>query len=250
MLIYCLIVFFVLSFSGLLFLYVNLRKQRWIEFHNLQNTITLLKMQNVRNRMSSHFFFNALSGISGETHDPDLVKKDLKSLSMLLRQSIENIEQVAVTLEEELEVVEGYISLQKWRIAPPFNVEYDIPEHVNRKVLVPAMCIQIPVENAIKHGLMPLDGEKLLRIKVSSDNDGVTICVEDNGIGINNSPGRSCGKGTGLKVLIQTIYFLNTRNNQKIDLTINELKYNQESARGTCVKILIPVNYSFEIDLL
>lgn len=237
----------ILTLAGILLLYLKSRKKNWANYNKQQNIIALLKMQNIRNRMSSHFFFNALSGISGETDQPESIKKNLRNLSMLLRKSIENIEQTAITVIEELEVVKGYIDLQKWRIAEPFNIEYDIQEGTDMQHLIPAMIIQIPVENAIKHGLMPLTGEKLLRTSIGNYDGGLRITVEDNGVGIYSSFNRTLGTGTGLKVLIQTINLLNSRNLQKIEFSINDNKINSESERGTIVEIMVPTNYSFDI---
>jgi len=241
----CFIVLLLISVSGWVLLWVYWAKKRRKEYGNQQNTITLLKMQNARNRMTSHFFFNALSGISTETNDPALVKNDLKKLAMLLRHSIENIEQTGISLREELEVVRGYLDLQKWRIPEPFHVDFDISEDISPDFLIPAMCIQIPVENAIKHGLMPLKYDKLLSVAVLATAGGLKIEIKDNGIGISASPNRTMGTGTGLKVLIQTISLLNSKNIPKIVFSISEQKPVQISSGGTIVSISVPSNYKF-----
>lgn len=46
------------------------------------------------------------------------------------------------------------------------------------------MIVQIPVENAIKHGLAGKDGEKELTIRISREGKGVRIVICDNGRGI------------------------------------------------------------------
>lgn len=196
--------------------------------------------------MSPHFFFNALSGISCETGHPEIIKKDLQTLAMLLRRSIENIEQTAIPIIEELEIVKGYIGLQRWRVPEPFTVVYDIQEGTNMNHLIPAMIIQIPVENAINHGLMPLTGEKYLGIKIGNYEGGIKIIVEDNGIGYRTSGNRSTGAGTGLKILFQTIYLLNLGNSSKIEFSINK-KSDNEPEGGTIVEIIVPANYSYDI---
>lgn len=247
LLLYSIIALLIFTVTGISFLCLNSRKRSSVTYQKQENTIALLRMQNIRNRMSPHFFFNALSGISGETEHPENIKKNLKTLLMLLRRSIENIEQTAIPVMEELEVVKGYIDMQRWRIAEPFNVEYDIQEGTNMNHLIPAMIIQIPVENAIKHGLLPLTGEKWLKIKIRNYDGGLQITVEDNGIGYSTSSNRTIGAGTGLKILFQTIYLLNFRNSMKIEFSINDTKSDNESGRGTIVEIKVPTNYSFDI---
>ncbi len=205
-------------------------------------------MEIVRNRLSPHFLFNLLSGISAETSHSVQVKDNLKTLMRLLRSSVDNCEQTAIPLKEELELVEGYINLQKWRIAEPFAAIYEIKEGTNMNHPVPAMIIQIPVENAIKHGLMPLPGEKLLKIKIENYFGGLMIKIEDNGSGYSLSGNRITGEGTGLKTLFQTILLLNSANSSKIEFSIKDLKDATDPHEGTIVEIRIPNDYSYNFN--
>jgi LytS/YehU family sensor histidine kinase len=110
------------------------------------------------------------------------------------------------------------------------------------------MMIQIPVENAIKHGLMPLEGEKKLMIKVSDFDGYQQITVADNGIGLKASSGnQSTGTGTGLKVLMQTIHLLNLNNQKKIKFSVSERQQNQLDSCGTAVDILIPHDFNYTL---
>lgn len=247
LLIYIIIGFLLLTITGLVIYGFYARKRNLTTLREYQNTIASLKMQNIRNRMSSHFFFNVISGISTQTEKPETIKDHVKNVLMLLRKSIENIEQTAITLREELDIVNGYLELQKIRVPKPFYYLYDINNSTAMSHLVPAMIIQIPVENAIKHGLMQIDGEKLLHIRINNCLGGLQIIVEDNGIGFKSSSDRSAGTGTGLKVLYQTIYLLNSLNSSKIELTVRDINDNQKSETGTIVEIKIPTEYSFDI---
>lgn len=222
-----------------------IRKRR-IELEQKQlSNIASLRMQNIRNRMSPHFFFNMLNTVSENIGDPGAFKKDMGNLALLLRKSLENIEQTAIPVEEELRIVKAFVDLQAKRIPGPLDVNIKSPGNDALQWLVPAMIIQIPVENAIKHGLMPLQGEKKLDISVEDNSEGLLITIKDNGIGLTHSAGRSSGTGTGLKVLLQTISFLNNRNKNKIQFNI-EGNYNADSLQeGTTVVISIPFDFSF-----
>jgi hypothetical protein len=90
-----------------------------------------------------------------------------------------------------------------------------------------------------------LDGEKILKINISEGEGCQHLVIEDNGIGLLASIGRSKGTGSGLKVLLQTIHLLNTRNIQKIKFSINEKTGSNVS--GTSVNIDIPYDYNFAI---
>lgn len=187
---------------------VHIRKRRYALYEKQLAKITALRLQNTRNSISPHFFFNVLGSLSGLSAQPEKLRLKLKSLTYLLRKVIENIDQIAVPLESELEAVKAYVDLYKERIPDPFTVEYSINENVDMDCLIPAMIIQIPVENAIKHGLMPLEGEKRLSVSVIGYAGYQQVTVSDNGIGRKASVGSSTGTGTGLKVLLQTILSL------------------------------------------
>jgi tetratricopeptide (TPR) repeat protein len=224
-----------------------LKKRRDALYQKQLARITALRLQNTRNSMSPHFFFNVLGSVTGLTSQPERLKEKLKSLTFLLRKVIENIDQIAIPLENELEAVKTYIDLYSERIPQPFEVEYAIGEGTRLDRLVPAMIIQIPVENAIKHGLMPMEGEKRLTVSIAEFRGCQQITVSDNGIGLKASTGRSAGTGTGLKVLLQTIYFLNTKNQQKIKFTISEKEPEGSVLQGTVVQIEIPLIFDYSI---
>lgn len=209
--------------------------------------ITSLRLQNTRNSISPHFFFNVLGSVTGLTSQPERLKEKLKSLTYLLRKVIENIDQIAVPLENELDAVKAYVDLYCERIPPPFEVDYTIGEGTKLDRLVPAMVIQIPVENAIKHGLMPLQGEKRLTIGVTELDGFLQVTISDNGIGLKASAGHSTGTGTGLKVLMQTIHLLNAKNPEKIEFNILDQSGIMPDSSGTIVKIKIPINFSYFI---
>lgn len=223
----------------------GLSKRRKTMYYEQMEKIALLRMQNLRNRMSPHFFFNALSLLSSAVDHPDRVRANLASLSLLLRKSIENIDRIAVSIKEELDVVKAFIDLQQQIIPGSFDLDIHMEEGIDIQWPILAMMIQIPVENAIKHGLMPLEGEKKLSISIAEEERDLVITIRDNGIGLTASSGRSTGTGTGLNTLLQTISLLNHRNRNKIKFNIGENKLSHDENKGVTVRISVPDKFSF-----
>lgn len=220
----------------------NRSKQKAIDYRNHLIEITQLKMQNINNRLSPHLFFNLINSVSGETDNSASVKEKLHQVALLLRRSLENAEKNAITLEEELEMVRAYINLQVSRFDKPFDTSFLISELVYNDALIPPMILQIPVENAIKHGLLPFEGEKKLSIIIDKTDNSLILKVTDNGIGRKNSKGRTTGTGTGLKVLLQTIKILNQSNSHQIIFTINDVE-----PQGTEVVVQIPTEFKYNL---
>jgi len=224
------------------------RKHRDLLYQKQLNNLTILKMQNIRNRISPHFIFNMLSSISQSVEDPELAKNKIGNLSMLLRNVIENIEQTAITLADELSIVKKIVELQKDKVPAPFNFDIFIDPDINMETLIPAMIIQIPVENALKHGLMPKEyGGCELVITAKRLENGCKISIADNGIGLKNQIGKTSGTGTGLKMVMQTLQFLNSKNKNKILFSINERNVNKEKLCGTIAEIFIPSEFAFQV---
>ena len=154
---------------------------------------------------------------------------------------------MCVTLKEELGFVQTYIDLQRRSLGPEFKVTIEVGEDVDtNQLLLPSMLIQIPVENALKHGLAGIDGLKLLGISVCRKGSGILIDICDNGRGYSPQTLSSTrGTGTGLKVLYQTIQLLNDKNREKIRFEIKNLVNNGQT--GTQVLIYIPLDYSYNL---
>jgi tetratricopeptide (TPR) repeat protein len=239
----------ILVASALLIIWF-IRKQRRLEFQEQLNKISQLKLENVRGRISPHFLFNSLSVIQEEIKDKPDVSKRLTAIVNMLRSSLLNIEKQYITLKEELEFVEDFLLLQKNNLN---NLQSDI--HLADPGLsdykIPAMIIQIPVENSIKHGLLAkINGEKKLVVDAKIKDDHLNIQIIDNGVGRQAPPAghKINGTGTGLKVINQTLHLLNSRNQKKIDFSLIDLKDDEGKNCGTEVSISIPKGFNFELN--
>jgi tetratricopeptide (TPR) repeat protein len=220
----------------------NKEKKKAVEHQKYLNEITSLKMQNINNRLSPHLFFNLLGTVSGQADEPERVKENLTNISTLLRKSLENTEKTAIPLAEELAMVKSYVSLHHSRYPGFFKADFNVAETVDLSTPVPAMMLQIPVENAIKHGLMPKEGEGQLQVTIQKENGHLVIIVQDNGVGRQTSVHRTRGTGTGLKVLLQTIHLINQKNKEKV---VFDIRDHEQS--GTIVEIKIPDNCVYSL---
>jgi tetratricopeptide (TPR) repeat protein/two-component sensor histidine kinase len=225
--------------------YLYLKKKHDLEWIKHLNQITRLRMESIRNRISPHFVFNVLNREISNEEDKEK-HKQLSGLVKLLRQSLELTEHLSISLDKEMEFVNDYIKLEQVSLGPDFQIKWDIDSSVSSdKVFLPAMIMQIPVENALKHALRNKQGNKLLNISISKYMNGVKISIQDNGPGYKptkiSSPNST---GTGLKVLSQTIQLLNNQNSEKIEYIIKNV---DEPETGTKVEIKIPDHYSYEL---
>lgn len=201
-----------------------MRKKREFLRERFFQQINRVRMENLRGRISPHFTFNVLGREINQFNGSEEVKNNLMELVKYLRRSLELTEKLSVSLQDELDFVQSYIRLESGRVGEDFTVSVVVEEGLDAKsIMIPSMIVQIPVENAIKHGLAGKDDEKELTIRISREGKGVRIVICDNGRGYLPQVASSTrGTGTGLKVLYQTIQLLNTKNkNEKIRFNID-----------------------------
>ncbi len=229
------------------FINSHIKKQHDIRHLVSQNQLIRLKMENIRNRLSPHFLLNLLNQ-EIQTVEQENQRNKLYLFARLLRRNLEISEQSRITLTEELDFVDSYIQLEQPTLGGEFQYKIEKESSLDPDLLfVPPMLIQIPVENAIKHGLRSSSGVKELTIGIKKQKDGIQITVDDSGIGFTpGSTSPTSGTGTGNKIIYQTIELLNSKNKEKIEISI----VNKETiqSRGTLVTIYIPNNYSFNYE--
>ena len=234
----------VVSILTAVFLYLYSKKKRALLLARNHRTVSTLRLENIRNRLSPHFIFNVLNWEMAERNVEE--KQELSSLVKLMRCNLELAEQLCVTLAEELDFVKTYINLERRSLGPDFHSELKIEKDVQpEQIRIPSMMIQIPVENAVKHALREKEGERNLWVSVCRRGNGICIKITDNGGGY-RPDSRNRGTGTGMKVIMQTIQILNNKNKEAIDVSVHNVSL-QSGEMGCEVTFWLPDNYDYRI---
>lgn len=234
----------VVSILTAVFLYLYSKKKRALLLARNHRTVSTLRLENIRNRLSPHFIFNMLNREMAERNVEE--KQELSSLVKLMRRNLELAEQLCVTLAEELDFVKTYINLERRSLGPDFHSELKIEKDVQpEQIRIPSVMIQIPVENAVKHALREKEGERNLWVSVCRRGNGICIKITDNGGGY-RPDSRNRGTGTGMKVIMQTIRILNNKNKEAIDVLVHNVSL-QSGEMGCEVTFWLPDNYDYRI---
>ena len=145
-----------------------------------------LKMTALRTQMNPHFLFNSLSAIKllilkNENHS---ASQYLTKFSHLLRSILAYSQEETITLSQELALSLNYIEIENLRLGDKMKFEFRNDENINLdEVYVPPLLLQPYLENAIWHGLMPLDKDGILKLEVIKQINFIEINIIDNGIG-------------------------------------------------------------------
>jgi LytS/YehU family sensor histidine kinase len=171
----------------------------------------------------------------------------MTKFAKLIRKTLENSEQPAIPINEEIDALELYLELESLRFKEKFDWKIDIDEDIDMYMYkIPTMLIQPFVENAIGHGLMHKIGKGYIHVGLKLMDDVILCSIEDNGVGRtkameikNNNNGSHRSLGTSITEsrlrLVNSLY----GKNMKVEYT--DLKDNNGEASGTKVVISIPI---------
>ena len=210
--------------------YLNKRLSR-------QNEINRLQLLNVKNQIDSHFAFNMIDCIGNSFRKNDFETADRLFIryARLLQQSVQLSGEMAISLEQEMDYIENYLVLE--RVRSDLRFDYRIDNRVHKQLKIPKFIIFTFVENAVKHGVLPLTGRKgEIVITAEEDRDTLTVTVTDNGVGMDTVTHQTRGIGSGLKIVDRLIGFFRVEYKMDID-------YQIESEKDKGTKIYITFRY-------
>ena len=194
------------------------------------------ELKALRAQINPHFLFNALNTIIALIEEgPDEAEAVVQHLASIFRHILNTGSRTFVTLEEELELVNHYLCIEKARFGKKLELDESTDPDIQHHP-VPAFVIQTLVENAIKHGLEKKRGTGTLKIRGRYIEDGaVEVCIWDSGVGIPDLfDGTDNGDFYGIG--LQNVSMRMEKLYQRADL----LRFTSKPGEGTEVRIVFP----------
>jgi two-component system sensor histidine kinase YesM len=200
------------------------------------------QLKALQGQINPHFLYNTLNSINWEAkmNKQYRISTMVNSLGNLLRNSIDNKVDI-IKLNEEINLVQDYITIQKIRYEDRLEFKVNIDDEV-KECYILKLILQPIVENSIKYGLEYMTGVCEIEISAFKYGNTIELEVRDNGAGVSEEviekfkrgEVESKGTGIGLKNI-----------EERIKLFFGEeygLEIEKRSTRGTVVKIKIPSN--------
>ncbi|WP_294222714.1 histidine kinase [uncultured Chryseobacterium sp.] len=230
---YSLIAALVILIALILFIFRTLKK---VQVKNKK-----IALQSLRREMNPHFIFNSLNSVNHfiATNNELEANQYLTRFSKLMRGVMENSTEDFIPFQQELDLLQNYLALEKTRFADKFDYEIEVNENLNTQSLkVPGMLVQPFLENAIWHGLRYRTTKGFLTLHFEKEDQNLKITIQDNGIGIEESKKQKtehqkARKGRGMKNTLERIALLNDLYHQDIQCKITDKK----NAQGVAVEI-------------
>lgn len=169
-----------------------LKQQQDNEKLELKNRLLFLEQRSLNASMNRHFIFNSLNSIQYFINSSDKLSANrfLSNFAKLIRKNLDSsaTNNFIVSLQEEIDRIQLYLSLEKMRFSDKFDYRIDVSSSIDTESIeIPSMILQPFVENSIIHGVLSLDRMGDICIHVYQEFGEIVFEVTDNGIGIDNS---------------------------------------------------------------
>ena len=181
------------------FTYYNSFRKGELKASQLRTQLVQSQLEALKMQVHPHFLFNTLHSISALlSKDTDAARKMITRLGDFLRLTLENSGSMEVTLQQELEFLNGYLEIERIRFQDRLTTEIRVDPEV-LDVRVPNLILQPIVENAMRHAIGSSTAGHV-EVVAAPRNGVVRIEVKDNGPGIHAERILEVrrGKGVGL----------------------------------------------------
>jgi hypothetical protein len=230
---------------------IEYKNKLQLEKINLEKNLNQSKLKAIKSQMNPHFFYNALNTIQSFilSNDKKQAVNYLSKFSNLTRTILEMTEKETISIAEEIKTLSLYLDIEKARFEEDFSYEISTDENLDiENIKIPTMLLQPYVENAVKHGLLHKQGEKLVTILFEKEAEHIKISIDDNGIGRNKSAELNAIKNKNhnsfaTEAMQNKVHLLNQYNQKNISIYYIDKTNLSNQSIGTKVVFEIPITY-------
>jgi len=223
--------------------YYRLHKEDQRRAERLRAELAEAELTTLRTQLNPHFLFNALNAVASHIREnANEAVRMVAELGDFLRAVLDLGGKHALPLDEEVEMLERYLAVQRIRFGDDLRVQIDIDPDVG-DAQVPSLMLQPLVENAIHHGIRVRDGGGHVWVTAERSDDTVQLRVMDDGPGPQLSSAKLTKRGIGLQNVEMRLRHLFGR---QFSLSLGR----REHAGTTVTAVTIEVPYRDEIPVL
>jgi len=191
------VVFFGVAIKMLLHWRTSKEDNQKLMRDKVETELKFLKVQ-----LNPHFLFNTLNNLYYlTTEKSDKAPQSILQLSEILDYVLHSSKSVFVPLENELKQVENYVALELLRYAERVEVTTKFIGDLSKYKIGPMILITL-IENAFKHGVMPIAGKAWINFTVEEKEKGLFISISNSAISAKP------GNGIGLENLRSQLFHL------------------------------------------
>ncbi len=162
------VAFFVLFVTGFILVYFDLRARA------LSPAIAEARIQALQARIRPHFLYNSINAVlSLIRSDPKRAERALEDLADLFRVLMAD-NRALTPLANEIGIARQYLAIEQLRLGERLRVSWRV-DATAEAALVPALLLQPLVENAVYHGIEPIEEGGEIAIEVTATDDEILV---------------------------------------------------------------------------
>ncbi|MEZ5671325.1 MAG: histidine kinase [Thiotrichaceae bacterium] len=136
------------------------------------------RLQALQACIHPHFLFNTLNTIASLIRfDPSRAESAVEDLAELFRASFRDVQRL-ITIQDEIDICQQYLRIESLRLDQRLQIAWQI-DNLPRDALIPPLCLQPLLENAVYYGIQPLPEGGVITITSVQDGDQLTIEIEN-----------------------------------------------------------------------
>ncbi len=141
-----------------------------------------MELRALQSQINPHFLYNTLDSINwmALANDQDEISEMITALSDMFRLGLTKNSSPYIRLGQELEYVQSYLVLMKFRHGESLLVSWHTEENLDG-LYIPRFVLQPLVENALKYGTISGEESFCLDIRVCLEANVLCLCVINDG---------------------------------------------------------------------
>ena len=228
----------------------TIRKQHEDEA-KIVKQITDLEQQALQTMMNPHFIFNVMNAIQHFINDNnrEAANRYLTDFATLIRMNLTISYKRFIPLDEEIEYLNLYLSFEKLRFGDNLTYEINVDPAIDcSETTIAVMMIQPFIENAVWHGILPMNAKGHIHIQIDKvADDLIKVTIEDNGVGINEKfitgdVQKLIKESHALSMTLQRLTLLGKSSGHELYIRYKHAHPEQEN-KGTIAELLLPATF-------
>ncbi|MCK6691697.1 MAG: histidine kinase [Thermoanaerobaculia bacterium] len=207
----------------------------------LREEMLRLEIAALQARMNPHFIFNCLNSIQSFilNNEPEAAVLYLAKFAKLIRGALNASANGAVSVEEEVQLLDHYLALERLRFNHVFDYRVTVDPKIDpENTFLPPLIVQPFVENAVLHGMKGVEKDGRVEVAFGQENGYLRIDVHDNGAGMASPDARESGNiSHGRSITRRRLELIQQQNDRQAISVEYEVP---EQGQGTHVSIRLP----------
>lgn len=156
--------------------------ERTVQAARTETQLAQARLDALAAQVNPHFLFNTLNSVSAlvRRRENERATSMIARLGDLLRRSLSADRQRDIPLAEELDLVRGYLAIEQERLGDRLDASVESGPGLE-EARVPNLLLQPLVENAVLHGVAPVEERCGLAVRARREGAFLVLTVENEG---------------------------------------------------------------------